>query len=296
MQICNMFKKLKQRWGVNSLGLFLIISTFALGGTACSRIGKLLIGFWSDQHNVLWWIIYIVLITILWPICVIIISIPLGQFSFFKNYLSRVFKKLSGQASKKKTKTHKIAIFASGRGTNANNIISYFSNINNIEVSLLVTNNKQSGVIDVGRNDQIPCIIINHNDLNHPESLIKTLEKNNINTIVLAGFLKKIPEKITQKFAGNIINIHPALLPKYGGKGMYGEHVHKAVLANREQKSGITIHLVDDIYDNGEIIFQSSFDISSDETLESLSKKIAEQEHTHFPKVIHQFLEKQMLR
>jgi phosphoribosylglycinamide formyltransferase-1 len=112
----------------------------------------------------------------------------------------------------------------------------------------------------------------------------------------LAGFLKKIPKKITQKFAGNIINIHPALLPKYGGKGMYGEHVHKAVLANGEQKSGITIHLVDDIYDNGEIIFQSSFDISSDETLESLSKKIAKQEHTHFPKVIHQFLEKQMLR
>jgi formyltetrahydrofolate-dependent phosphoribosylglycinamide formyltransferase len=291
-----MLKKLQQRWKVNSWNLLLIITTFAMGGSACAYLSRVFLEYAGINKNGLGALLYITLITLLWPICVLIISIPLGQFSFFKSYLHRVWMKLTGKSKKKVSSAFKIAIFASGKGTNANNIISYFENITNIEIGLVITNNPSSGVINIAKAQSIPCHVLVDNEWQNGKELCKLLEKEQIQLIVLAGYLKKIPNDLIKKFNGKIINIHPALLPKYGGKGMYGSNVHRAVIAANEKQSGITIHFVDEVYDNGEIIFQQSCNILPSDSAESLAQKIHQLEHVFFPKVIHEVIEKQMHR
>lgn len=303
MHFCNMFKRLQQKWGVNGINMALIITTFALGGSACARIAGQLLKLSSLEKNTIWWVIYIILVTILWPICVILISFPLGQFKFFKNYLFRIWSKITGKSSENREnqnnlakKKPKIAIFASGKGSNVNNIISYF-NLNQLaDVSLIVSDNPMAGVIAIAENNNIPVMILSKEDRLNYASCIKGLHKNEIDFIVLAGYLKKIPSVLIKKYPNKIINIHPALLPKYGGKGMYGAKVHQAVIENNEKESGITIHFVDEIYDHGKIIFQEKCEIESGESIESLASKVHDLEYEHFPRTIAEVIQKQNQR
>ncbi len=179
-----------------------------------------------------------------------------------------------------------IAIFASGNGTNAENIISHLKNISNINVSLIVSDKENAGIHDVAFKKNIPIFVIPKSDINVGDEILRNLKNHQIDFIVLAGYLKKIPINILQAYERNVINIHPALLPKYGGKGMYGKRVHEAVIENKESESGITIHYVDEIYDNGEIILQKKCNVLTTDTSETLGEKIHQLEYKHYPEVI----------
>ena len=183
-----------------------------------------------------------------------------------------------------------IAIFASGKGTNAENICSYFKGSSLARVALLCSNKKDAPVISHLKKHSVPTLVFSKNDMNFSDLLEKKLEKNSIDLIVLAGFLLKIPEKIINLYDKKIINIHPSLLPKYGGKGMYGKYVHESVLKNNELESSVTIHFVNKNYDEGDIILQKKFSLSKNETIKSLSHKIHSLEMSCFPKVIEKIL------
>ncbi|WP_046743352.1 phosphoribosylglycinamide formyltransferase [Kordia zhangzhouensis] len=184
----------------------------------------------------------------------------------------------------------RIAIFASGSGTNAENIIRYFQERNNASVVQVLTNNQHAKVLERAKNHKISAFSFNRPAFYTSDDVLNLLKSAHIDLIVLAGFLWKFPSSIIEAFPNKVINIHPALLPKYGGKGMYGAHVHKAVIENNEQESGITIHYVNENYDEGAIIFQAKTAIDSTDTAETLAQKIHELEYAHFPKVIEKLL------
>jgi phosphoribosylglycinamide formyltransferase-1 len=181
--------------------------------------------------------------------------------------------------------TKKIAVFASGAGTNAKKIITFFHNHESIIVRLIVCNKKGAGVIDVANANGVEVLMIAREKFLN-EGYVDQLQLFEIDFIVLAGFLWKIPQILIDHFRNKIINIHPSLLPKYGGKGMYGLKVHEAVIAAGETKSGITIHYVDEHYDNGDIIFQAECDVLKDDTADTLAFRVHSLEHEFFPKVI----------
>jgi phosphoribosylglycinamide formyltransferase 1 len=184
----------------------------------------------------------------------------------------------------------RIAIFASGSGSNAENIANYFNHNPNVEVSLILTNNPNAFVIERAKNLGIKSLIFNKIDFLENDEILHFLQENDINLIVLAGFLLKMPKNLIKAFPNKILNIHPALLPKYGGKGMYGDRVHQSVIENQEAESGITIHYVNEHYDEGEIIFQAKCEISPTDTPDDLAAKIHALEYEHFPKVIETIL------
>ena len=186
----------------------------------------------------------------------------------------------------------RIIIFASGSGTNAENIIKYFENNANITVVKVLTNNEHAKIIDKCKRLKIKCLIFKKKEL-LLENTILNLLKEEADYIILAGFLLKIPNKIVQVFHDKIINIHPALLPKYGGKGMYGMNVHRAVVENREKESGITIHYVNENYDEGAIIFQKSVRIIKKDTPENVAAKVQALEYKYFPKTIEKVILKE---
>ncbi len=183
-----------------------------------------------------------------------------------------------------------IAIFASGTGSNALNITKYFKSSNEIRVNLIVTNNPKAAVIQKAKLLKVDIYINNLKQQDDEVNLLNTLKKYNISFIVLAGFLKLVPQSIISEFDNKIINIHPALLPKYGGKGMYGMKVHETVINSNEQISGITIHYVNSKYDQGQIIFQQSCKLDKNETPDSLATKIHALEYEHYPKIIEQLI------
>ncbi len=186
----------------------------------------------------------------------------------------------------------RVAIFASGTGSNTQKIIDYFaphSTLQNkvkADIALVVSNKPDARVLDIARKEKIPFLVIEKEKFFRGNAYVDELKEKKIDFIVLAGFLWKIPTALLRAYANRIINLHPALLPKFGGKGMYGKNVHEAVIAAGEKESGITIHDVDEVYDHGKIIFQAKCAISENETPESLANKIHELEHAHFPKVI----------
>src|SRR5574339_162875 len=179
-----------------------------------------------------------------------------------------------------------IAIFSSGNGTNAKKIIDHFKNSSNATVRLIVCNKPGAGVLKIAEDDKIPVLMIEKEKFFRGNSYLDEIKDTGIDFIVLAGFLWKIPVALIKEFRGRMINIHPALLPKYGGKGMYGNFVHEAVIANKEKESGITIHYVDEVYDHGQIILQATCLVEENETPESLSKKVQVLEHRHFPAAV----------
>ena len=283
-----MFKKLKQHWKVNSLNLALIITTFALGGSLCGYAGRKLMLLTHLDKGPAWIMLYIFFIILLWPLSVILISIPLRQYPFFKKYIQRVFARFSGKsiATIGTGNPVRIAIFASGTGTNTLQIIKHFAASPSIKVALIVCNKTGAGVLSIAQKENIPAVLIDKERFFHGDHSLPELQKNKIEWIVLAGFLWKLPEELIKAFPKKIINIHPALLPKYGGLGMYGHFVHDAVITAKEKESGITIHYVDDLYDHGEIIFQAKCTVDENDSAATLAQKIHALEHSHYPAVI----------
>jgi len=182
--------------------------------------------------------------------------------------------------------TKKIALLASGKGSNAKNISTFFKDSENISVELICSNNSASPVFDFCKKNNISSCLIKGNPKEAFEKLLLLIKKSKIDYLVLCGFLLKIPDFIISEYKNKIINIHPSLLPKHGGKGMYGSKVHKAVLLNNEKTSGITVHFVNEEYDKGAILFQKKYTLSSFETAESLAIAIQKLEHKYFPSVI----------
>ncbi len=315
-----MFSKLQTKWKVSGTQLLLVLITFALGGSLCGYAGRKLLGLFSIEQRWLWVLLYIILIGLLWPICVLLISVPLGQYGFFKKYVSRIGRKMFGGQEVKETErredgsqelgkmevwnsekqgiegtgSRKVAIFASGAGSNARKIIESFKGTGN-EVVLIICNKPGAGVFDIAKDHNIPTLLIDKTGFFSEGSCIEAVRSCKADLLVLAGFLWKLPPSLVQAFPGRILNIHPALLPKYGGKGMYGSHVHEAVIAAGEKESGITIHYVDELYDHGSTIFQASCPVSENETAESLANKIHQLEHEHYPRVIREILEARAL-
>lgn len=285
-----MFDKLKARWKVNTLNLVLVIITFALGGSLCGYAGRKILLLTELEKGVAWFVLYIILVTLLWPLCVLLISIPLGQFGFFKNYIIKIGKKMTGRREKKKTKLLKIAIFASGAGSNAEKLIKEKQHY---DIGLIVCNKPGAGVLKIAAENDIPALLIEKEKFFTGDNYLPELRQHQIDFIVLAGFLWKIPVPLIQAYPKKIINIHPALLPKYGGNGMYGSKVHEAVIAAAETESGITIHYVDELYDHGEIIFQATCTVTDTDTAETLAQKIHKLEHTNYPTITANLLQKQ---
>jgi folate-dependent phosphoribosylglycinamide formyltransferase PurN len=282
--------KLQSKWGVGPIQFWLIILTFALGGSLSGRLTSYLLKLVFLEKNWAFWVVYPLFLTIIWPFSVIFVSFLTGQFSFFKGYLSRMGAKLLGKA----TPIH-IAIFASGAGSNARKIIEYFENSDRIKVSLLVCNVPGAGVLEIAKEKGIPTLLINKSEF-AANGYVQSLRNADIHFIVLAGFLWKVPAVLVKAFekgtgnAKGIINIHPALLPNYGGKGMYGAKVHEAIIAAGEKQSGITIHWVNEHYDEGAIIFQANCTIEASDTPTSLAQKIHALEHAHFAPTIEKLL------
>jgi len=187
-----------------------------------------------------------------------------------------------------------LAILASGSGSNAEKIIHYFRNHKTINPVCVITNNENSGVIERAEKAHIPSQYFSRSDFKSPTGVLQYLKSKEVDYIVLAGFLLKIDPEIIAQYPDRIINIHPALLPKYGGKGMYGNKVHESVVLNKETESGITIHLVNENYDEGRIIFQAKCEVSPQMGAKQLAAKVQQLEHQHFPKIIEEFVEKQV--
>lgn len=314
-----MFRRLKEKWGLSWPRFILVFTTFALGGSLCGYTGKRLMALTSLEKGILYYIIYIVLITIIWPGCVLAVSLFTGQFPFFRNYLAKMWRRVNGQWSMVNgeskldapmTMDHglslhptsdirdqtsaitRIAIFASGTGSNAAKIIAHLKNHASIQVQLVVCNKPGAGVIQIAADNGIPVLMIEKEKFFRGNAYVDEIKhRSRIDFIVLAGFLWKVPAALIEAYPNRIINIHPALLPNYGGKGMYGMHVHEAVIAAGEKESGITIHFVNERFDEGEHIFQARCEITNTDTPETLAQKIHELEHRYFPEIVEQVVE-----
>jgi len=186
--------------------------------------------------------------------------------------------------------TKKIVLFASGSGSNVENIVNYFSNKSNFEFPLIISNKSDAFVHERAKNLNIPSYTLSNEDFREGYKVVSLLKEHNIDFIVLAGFLLKISSPILEAYPNKIINIHPALLPKFGGKGMYGDYVHKAVVEAGEEESGITIHYVNENYDEGNIIFQAKCEVLKNDTPENVASKVHQLEYLHYPKVIENLL------
>lgn len=313
-----MFERLQQKWKVNGLQLALILCTFAIGGSLTGYAGRRLMPLLGIEQDWLWILVYIIMVTLLWPLAVLLVSIPFGQFRFFVQYLKKIGKRMgltggekpeagsrkseviqAASNSKPQTSDFKlqtsdlcrIAIFASGAGSNAQKIIEHFRYSKKARVTLIVCNKPGAAVLSIAAAEHIPVLLLEREQFSNGNGYAGELQENGIDLIVLAGFLWKIPAALIKAFPNRIINIHPALLPGYGGKGMYGLHVHQAVIDNKEKESGISIHYVDEIYDHGKIIFQARCPLLEHETAESLAQRIHKLEHEHYPRIIERLIE-----
>jgi len=186
----------------------------------------------------------------------------------------------------------RIAIFASGSGSNAQKIMEHFKYSDSAEVALVLSNNPEAFVLQRADNFEIPTHVFDRHDFYESDEVVNLLKRLDIDLVVLAGFLWLVPENLLKAFPNKIINIHPALLPKFGGKGMYGDKVHKAVLAAGEEEHGITIHFVNENFDEGEVIYQAKFRVEPGDTLEVIKFNGQQLEHLHYPKVIENLLKK----
>ena len=184
----------------------------------------------------------------------------------------------------------KLAIFASGTGSNAQKIIDHFRNHPSVKIALIVTNKPGAGVLNIAVKEGIDTLNIEKERFFRGDAYVPDLQEKDISFIVLAGFLWKVPIALINAYPQAIVNIHPALLPKYGGKGMYGSFVHEAVVNAREKESGITIHYVDEHYDHGDNIFQAKCAVDPGDTPEMVAKKVQKLEHLHFPAVVEKLL------
>lgn len=184
----------------------------------------------------------------------------------------------------------RIAIFASGSGSNAERITTYFADKESVIIEMFLSNNPTAGVIERGRRLGIPTVLFDKKTFSKTNKIVDLLQNQQIDLVILAGFLWLIPEKLVKAFPNKIINIHPALLPKYGGKGMWGHFVHEAVVEAGEKESGITIHFVNEHYDEGKVIFQAKCGLVSTDTPADVARKVQALEHIHFPEVLEKII------
>lgn len=189
-----------------------------------------------------------------------------------------------------------IAVIASGTATNARNIAKYFSGNSNVKVALLLSNRSESGIPAISREYNIPHYIFSREELYHSDKVMKALHAHNIHFVILAGFLWLVPANLIRLYPDRVLNIHPALLPKYGGKGMFGNNVHRAVKEGKEKETGITIHIVDEEYDKGPILHQSTTEIYPEDTAEDIARKVHDLEYKYYPAVIEEYIKKFALK
>jgi formyltetrahydrofolate-dependent phosphoribosylglycinamide formyltransferase len=289
-----MFKKLQEKWKVGGLQLFLILCTFAVTGSLTAFISERItnwVGF--DENTLFAWKILLRLSILIFGYQFIILAVSFffGQFSFFWNYEKKILRKM-GLIKRKDPETtpFKLAIFASGKGSNAEKIIQYFENETLAKVSMVVCNNPQAGVLDIAKQHNIKTLLIERKIFNQTEEYVQLFKNEGITHIILAGFLWKVPETMINGYRNKILNIHPALLPNFGGKGMYGDYVHEAVIASGQKETGITIHLVDEHYDHGTTVFQATVSVEDADTPASIAQKVHTLEHLHYPRVIAEWL------
>lgn len=279
-----MLKKLREKWKVNSRDFFWILVCFAVTGSITAWVSKAITSWVAvEKWSASWWSLKGAVLFIGYPMFLLIIGYCFGQFNFFGPFV----KKLYGRKALVRTKNESvnIAIFASGAGSNAREIIRHFQHHSTIQVTLIVSNKPGAGVIQVAETNGIPYKITSKAQMD-TRDFILNLKTEKIDWVILAGFLLKIPPALIHAFPNKIINLHPALLPAYGGAGMYGKYVHEAVLANKETQSGITIHYVDEVYDHGEIICRFECPVNENDTVGSLAEKIHTLEHCHFAAII----------
>lgn len=288
-----MISRLKKHWEVNTKEVILILCTFAITGTITAWLSKktaewLLL----DKYEFAWWFSKIIILIFGYQIIILIVGFCLGMFPFFWKYEKKILKRF-GLMHKDKSlikntdmlSKKRIAIFASGAGSNAQKIIDHFRKSSLAEVVLIVCNNPNAGVLLIATNEKIPVILIEKKKFSET-GYNEEIKKFGIDFIVLAGFLWKVPLPLINSFPKKIINLHPALLPDFGGKGMYGHAVHEAVIRTHKEESGITIHYVDEKYDNGTIIFQARCTVDKNDTAETLAQKIHILEHRFYPREI----------
>ncbi|MEY4628349.1 MAG: hypothetical protein RLZZ595_675 [Bacteroidota bacterium] len=280
-----MLNKLQQKWNVSSLQLLLILCTFAVTGTTTAVISRYITGWVGFNESTFWlWkaLLRIFMLVFGYQVVLMVVAFFFGQFPFFWNYEKKILRRMGvmqpGQA--------RLAIFASGKGSNAEKIIQHFENHSNIHVSLIVSNKATAGVLDIAKRFGIDTLLLEKKKFMKTNEYVQLIKNQGITHVVLAGFLLKVPDNLIQAYNNKIVNIHPALLPAYGGKGMYGDHVHQAVIQAGEKESGITIHLVDEEYDHGKTLFQSKVTVDPNDTPSSLAEKIHQLEHKHYPSVI----------
>lgn len=185
---------------------------------------------------------------------------------------------------------HHIALFASGAGSNARKILEHFAANPDVTVSLVVSNRKDAGVLDIAREFGVPTCLLQRESFYHTTDLLAVLEEHRVDFIVLAGFLWLVPPYLVKAFPRRMVNIHPALLPKFGGKGMYGMHVHTAVREAGETETGITIHYVNEQYDEGDIVFQARCPVAPEDTPADVARRVQALEHRYFPEIVEQLL------
>ena len=295
-----MFKNLQQKWGINGAQFWVIFVAFGFTGITTALITRYITDWMGLTSESFWfWKTLVRIFMLLFGYQVILLSYGalLGQWAFFWKYEKLLLQKLriiQGEKAKSYPKTVNIAIFASGAGSNAANIIRYFNNRPDIKISLIVCNKPEAGVLDIAKQNAVPILLIEKDRFAKGDAYLPELQKAGIDFVVLAGFLWKVPAALIAGYPHKIINIHPALLPKYGGKGMYGSKVHEAIIASGEKESGITIHFVNEHYDEGATIFQATCSIDSTDTAETLASKIHELEYVHFPKQIDELLARQL--
>lgn len=285
-----MFESLQKKWKVSPKQMGLILCTFATTGTLTAYISRS-ITEWLQLDPVndreLRLALRLLVLVFGYQVIILIVSFFFGQFKFFWNYEKKILRRmrLMGPAQAK------LAIFASGKGSNAEKIIQYFENHKNIHVKLIVCNKPGAGVLEIAAKYKIPTLMLEKQGFLESKKYLEDIENQHITHIVLAGFLWKIPENLIQAYPERIINIHPALLPKFGGKGMYGDRVHQSVMEAGEKETGITIHMVDEAYDHGKTIFQTAVPIDGNDTPASLAEKIHALEHQHFPIQIEKWIQ-----
>lgn len=291
-----MFNKLQQKWKVTGPQLILILCTFAVTGSLTAYISRSItswVGF--DESTAMIWKILLRLSILIfgYQVIILIVSFFFGQLKFFWNYEKKILKRMGIlKPEKPKIDSFKLAIFSSGKGSNAEKIVNHFVKNPITKIALVVCSKPGAGVLKIASNGNIKTLIVEKQKFTESGDYVQFLKSENITHIILAGFLWKIPKNMIEAFPERIINIHPALLPNFGGTGMYGEKVHQAVISSGEKESGITIHLVDEHYDHGKTIFQAKTEVLPIDNAESLAKKIQELEHLHYPLVIEEWLAK----
>lgn len=266
--------------------------TFAVTGTTAAFItAKITAWLDIEKWSLSFWLLKLGVLLIGYQILLLFFGFVFGQFRFFWQYERKI---LQAVGLIKRDPPLRIAVFASGKGTNAENLVRYFNHdpkkSKKANITLIVCNKPGAGVLSLAQREGIPVLMIEQAGFSSGKYLSEIRAAADL--LVLAGFLWKVPQSLIDAFPGRIINIHPALLPKYGGPGMYGMKVHQAVIANGETESGITIHHVDEHYDNGDRIFQEKCTVEPTDTPDSLSEKIHRLEMEHYPKQVEKWVKK----